>query len=181
MKNLDELDTITQILQGSYVTIRDSRDIFDAVLMKEPDRKRRVSASVKNMKIKTFENTIAKTQTSRKSELTKGEVSELRALKLESSAESTVTKRTTKIDLFAQLVHNRMKTDDKKVGSSYRDLEFIVPTSNKCQRYFSKAGDTSTTVDRQWKHFTWDAKFIFTLTVSSRASVMYKKPSYMTT
>lgn len=94
------------------------------------------------MKIKPFESGIANIHSSKKRELIRCKVSGIGLLKQEKNAELWVEGLSTIISSCTHLVLKVMCTANEKMGSSYRDLSFIVPTSDVCGRLFSKIGYT---------------------------------------
>lgn len=65
-----------------------------------------------------------------KNKLTRNEVNAVLSLKLVISAESELAEHSTILALFSQLVLEKIQTMNEKLGLSYSDLLFIVPTSD---------------------------------------------------
>ena len=119
-------------LQANSTTIAEVRYLFDLILEKFPETVRYLGQKENNY----FENAIIKIQNGKAGELTYNELGAAKPLQLLVAPSDTSS---TEDDDFAK---NTLKKRKFQLSTSCRFMrtEFITPTSNIPERFFSKAG-----------------------------------------
>lgn len=133
MELLKDLNSVTCKLQDDCTTISDVRKLFDAVIDKFPETSSRLKPDAEIVRDDAFEAAVLKIQeeTATLSEDEKESVTHLEILREETPEDSSLS--------FAEAALKKRRLQDSS-QASYLDLRFIVPTSNMCERLFSKAG-----------------------------------------
>lgn len=136
---LAELDSVTKTLQNASTTMADVRALFDAVLDHYPFLHMRLSENADIVENKHFERAIVKVQNGEEKKLTGTEMRSIQHLKGSDSDqnEQELSQQESLPVSFADSVLKKRRLNTK---STYMSLKFIVPTSNICERCFSKAG-----------------------------------------
>ena len=143
LERLADLDSVTKALQQENLTMWDVRQLFDTVIVEYPESATRISADSDIVHNKTFERAIVKIQKGSVGELITEEMKSVEVLQIVRSNSAPQSKYPAKIESLAERALKRQKLDDTAGNQSdakYMDLRFIVPTSNICERLFSKAG-----------------------------------------
>jgi len=139
LKRLTDLNSVTVELQSDCTTLEDCRVLFDGVLEKYPLMKDRLGDKTSMVLNPHFEEAIRKIQRGEESEL-KG-VQQRATLHLRKKRDVGVTPKKVSTPMsFAKLLLKKSKNRTDGSESKYVDTRFIVPTSNLCERLFSKAG-----------------------------------------
>jgi hypothetical protein len=136
IEELNDLNSVTLELQRDDITISEVRGIFDYVLEKYPMLYDKLSPCADIILDKHFETGIVKIQQGKVELLDtieKRHVIHLKKPEIEKPAEVEVTLS------LAQQALKKQKLEETR-ESSYIDLRFLIPTSNICERLFSKAG-----------------------------------------
>ena len=139
VKRLEKLDSVTKSLQHEERTISQARALFDTVMIDFPEAADRLSTTASIIQSPNFEIGIQKIQSGRANELNPEEKSELK--QLESSVEQK--KKTSSATMsYAERVLKSQKTGTSEELKGYIDTRFILPCSNICEQFLSKAGYT---------------------------------------
>ena len=131
-----ELDSVTQHLQSEECTISEVRLLFDGVIEAYPRTNSRLNANADIIRNRNFETGVCKIQDGRISELEPQERTAIRDLKRDDCYEVN-PEPATGMSLAEKLLK---KSKRNSTNPNYMDLRFIVPTSNLCERLFSRAG-----------------------------------------
>jgi len=132
-----ELESVTKYLQSNRCTISDCRLLFNGIIDMFPSTKERLSASADIVHDKDFERALSKIQEGKVNSLTRAERTAAKGLKLGNDDVIEVPQSPTSFSLAAHILK---KARPISTNSEYIDTRFIVPTSNMCERLFSKAG-----------------------------------------
>lgn len=135
---LRDLDSVTKELQRSNISLAEARVLFDGVIEKYPNSKRRLGPDSNIIENKRFESAIVKIQQNREEELTLAEKRAVAHLKKEEGQSSSEVPQESLS--FAQRLLKKRRVDNQKSSDGYVDMRFILPTSNLCERLFSIAG-----------------------------------------
>lgn len=136
---INPLESVTKTLQEESTSIGDARALFDAVMEKFPESTRRLSSSASIVHSTFFESAIVKIQRDNAATLSREESCTVSKLWVQDS------RKVSDVDeglSFAQRALKRQKVVETGVDGHYMDTRFIQPTSNICERLFSKVGFT---------------------------------------
>jgi len=114
----------------------DSRLLFDQLVNDHPSFASKLSATASIVKNKDFENGLVKLLQDKESELTLFEKEQLKGFLKESQTSST-RNEVDKNDNYVQRAFKKARIE--KESGCYIDVSFVSPTSNICERSFSKA------------------------------------------
>ena len=135
---LHDLDSVTKELQEDSLTLAQARAMFVSTVKEFPETEDRLKDTAVTIENPRFENAIVSIQNGRCGDLTLSDqrlVDKLkaeRAVRSEPPAKSNLT--------FSQCALRRHNAGHNGNSGQYVDLKFIRPTSNLCERLFSKAG-----------------------------------------
>lgn len=132
-----KLNSVTKHLQSESCTISDVRILFDGVISLFPQTEQRLSAKAKIIHQPNFESALSKLQNGAISSLSAAERLEVKRLKRDASSSSQQTNDGPD-ESFAASLLKRSKRNS--TNNDYTDCRYILPTSNLCERLFSKAG-----------------------------------------
>ena len=131
-----DFDSVTKALQRSNVSCSDVRALFDGVISEYLCTEARLSQTGNIVHSSYFESGVVKIQEGRVSELTTKENQAVRKLRQASSFVNVA------LDdgscSFAERLLKRRKSESST--DTFVDTRFLLPTSNLCERLFSKAG-----------------------------------------
>lgn len=133
----EDLDSVTKSLQRSNITCSQVRTLFDGVVSEYPSTASRLSSTARIVHSLLFESAIVKLQEQRFAELSSQETSAVAALKKQHTTNGTNSEDVRSYS-FAERLLKRRRTET--VEQNYLDTRFLTPTSNVCERLFSKAG-----------------------------------------
>lgn len=132
---LTKFDSVTKFLQREDTTILQARSLFDSILADFPSTEWRLQGDADIVHSPLFESALCKIQDQRENDLTISEAVSVNMLVIDSPQ---ATEDITGLSYVQQALKKR------KVGGGshkkYTDTRFIIPTSNLCERFFSKAG-----------------------------------------
>jgi hypothetical protein len=138
LEELTELDSVTLELQRDDISLAEVRGLFDGVSEKYPLCSEKLDVNSDIVLDKHFENGVVKIQQGKIDFLTSAEKRHTEHLKI-SKSKDTFENVGSPTNSFAKRVLKKQKLISQ--GSlPYMNLEFLVPTSNICERLFSKAG-----------------------------------------
>ena len=137
-KKLQQLDTVTKSLQSEKMTVSLVRYIFDEVISRFPCTKHRLSTTARIVHNSDFENGIVKILEGRASELTSEEKKQTNCFLIPGGLSEFENISDT--DSIFESACKKCKYDYVKNNRAYEDLRYILPTSNHCERLFSRAG-----------------------------------------
>lgn len=135
MKDMEEFDGVTKMLQKMDLSLADARALFDAVIRKFPTMGHYLSENSDIIKSKEFENSVVKLINNPES-LSADEKSILSKFKI--SQESALEDDSENLSLAENAVLESRKRRKVSVRE-FEDLSYIAPTSNIVERLFSKA------------------------------------------
>lgn len=141
LKQLKVLESVTKMLQEESTSVSDVRAMFDAVIEEFPETTDRLTSSAEIVHSPLFESAVVKVQRGNSSALSREERAMLSSLELVRSGESSESDDRLS---FAQRALKRQKTFGRARTQNYMDSRFLLPTSNICERLFSKAGHVLT-------------------------------------
>ena len=135
-KDMKKLDKVTVKLQNSSITLLEVRDLFDETIKRFPSMGFYLAPNANIVKNSKFENAICKLLTNSTSDLNLIEAT-LLAPFLNNNLVPAVQTAISESDNDDDIIEAAKKR--RKVESRYRDLAYIPPTSNVCERLFSAA------------------------------------------
>lgn len=136
---VERLDAVTLALQKENISIASVRYLFDEVVSEYPSTKSRLCSSAKIIHDQSFENGLVKLQQGKMGQLSFSEECAVQvfAKKLDpvfdessSSMDKSIISRAFK----------RQKAEVMNLATGYDDVRYVLPSSNLCERLFSKAG-----------------------------------------
>ncbi|KAE8986324.1 hypothetical protein PF011_g20033 [Phytophthora fragariae] len=134
LKDLDNFESVTKTLQGTTLTLSAARRLFYHAISKYPELKPRLAQSAAIVNYPALESGLVKIQ--RGLTLTAAErtaCAEFRVPDAEDGAEDQGDEPSTS---FVAQAYKRRKTTKR---SAYVDVGYVLPTSNECERLFSRA------------------------------------------
>lgn len=138
LDRLQNLNSITKRLQRDSTTMKTVRALFDFVMTDYPETDNRLTATAAIVHSPAFESAIVKVQSEESSTLTHEERQSIQRFEILSGALNRGNNDSLSYDARALLAQESNSFSGKK----YQDLRFLIPTSNVCERLFSKAGYT---------------------------------------
>lgn len=138
-ERLKNLECITKRLQKDDTTMETVRDLFDCVIDDYPETANRLTSTADIVHSPCFESAVVKLQRKLGHTLTHEELDAVRKLEI-STSESSIDNQALSYDERAL----QKKKGTHNIERKYRDTSFLIPTSNICERLFSKAGHVLT-------------------------------------
>ena len=129
-----ELEEIQLDLQHEQCTLLSTRDNFDVLLSRHPEMAGRLNADARIVHSPEFERAVVLIQDGRESTLSASEAASVAFMRKASDADSDVGEQT-----LLQSARKKRKLRDATAARNYLDTRFLLPTSNICERFFSKA------------------------------------------
>lgn len=139
LEELKDLESVSKTLQDDSTTMSDVRSLFDAVLESYPICEERLSPSAPIVLDKVFESALVQIQRGRSAELSPSQVRSVKHLQITANPPGNIDDKSIS---FAERVLKKQKLQSHASTSEYMDMRFLIPTSNICERLFSKAGFT---------------------------------------
>ena len=133
---LRPLESITKHLQNESTTLSETRALFDAMIESYPDTAHRLSSNADIVHCTEFEAAIVKIQRGSSCVLSREESIAVSSLAVSST---TVECADDEGLSFAERALKRHKSIAKETVQKHADTPFLIPTSNVCERLFSKA------------------------------------------
>jgi hypothetical protein len=133
---MENLESVTKALQKEDLNIGSVRSLFDAVIEEHPDMKARLSNSADIVVDATFESAISKIDLGSTESLTRAEKESVKHLIICNSS----FEESNSVQKLLSFAERALKKQKKVEKSHFIDVCFIRPTSNLCERLFSKAG-----------------------------------------
>ena len=141
LEQFEPLQSTTKALQNDCTTISKVRTLFNAVIESFPDTEKRLTSSATVFPCTVFEGAIVKLQRGNTCALSREESS---ALFIRSSDEC-VEEENTDVQLsFAERALRNEQPIGHEGHKQYLDTRFLIPTSNTCERFFSRVGHALT-------------------------------------
>ena len=141
LEQLKTLESVSKALQEERTSISDVRAMFDAVIEEFPETTDRLTSSAAIVHSPLLESGIVKVQRGKNGALSREERSVLFPFELACNATSTEGDDCLS---FAQRALKRQKMAGWDNSNNYMDTRFLLPTSNICERLFSKCGHVLT-------------------------------------
>ncbi len=138
-----QLDLITKTLQSDTTTCREVRILFDAVIQEYLISRSRLASNAKIVHNPQFESALVKIQDSSIDTLTSQEVQAVEVLKISDEEQEGNDIDDSSLS-FVQRALKRRKLSINSSRKKYLGTRFLLPHSNMCERFFSKAGYTMT-------------------------------------
>lgn len=135
---LSDLDSVTKELQKKSLTISEAQVLFNAVVAKFESTRTGLGEDASIVLQYKFESRIRKLQEGRTSELTQDETEAVEKLKRDERSSYCSGEEGTESTL-AERALKRHRAGSSSTESLYKDSRFVLPTSNICERRFSKA------------------------------------------
>lgn len=136
----EELNSVTKALQNESLTCADARSIFDEVIEQYPSTEGRLSSSADIVATEDFENAVVKIMNDEGNTLTASE--KVAAVPLLKDVLEVPETNDANESLAQRALKRRKQV--VRTADKYLDLHFLCPTSNICERFFSKAGHALT-------------------------------------
>lgn len=137
-KKLDDLNAVSMVLQQEDVTMSRVRSLFDVVVSDYCVAKEHLSPTAEVVECPAFESAVVKMQREKELSMTPDEARSVECLRVV-EAVAEVEARESGASLVERATKKlRVETVGSRTG--YMDTSFLVPTSNMCERLFSKAG-----------------------------------------
>ena len=134
---LKNVESVTKTLQDTATTMSDVRDMFDSIMEDYPETEIRLSATAPIVHKPTFESAVVKVQRGEGQTMTHEEITAVRRFEIpHAGGPSCATLNLS----YAQRALRRRLNGPQSVARKYINLDFLQPTSNACERFFSKAG-----------------------------------------
>lgn len=137
-KKLESLNQVTLALQNPKTTISTVQYIFEEVIKEFPSTCTRLSPTASIVHDKWFESGIAKIQEGRSAALNIMESTAVHKFKKNNLGKVSFDDN----ESIVVRACKQQKLDLTAVHASYKDVRYILPTSNMCERFFSIAGHT---------------------------------------
>lgn len=137
-KTLEELNSVTIMLQKEDIDMSDVRYLFDNIIESYPELNSHCGKNASIIHSVDFENTIVKILDGKESDLCEKEKDSVVNLKLNISPVETETAALSKPNFAADLLKRR-KMEKTNSNSAYMNCKFLRPTSNMVERFFSLA------------------------------------------
>ena len=141
MQELKDFESVTMALQRETTTMAEVRALFDAIAKEYPIVEKRLAADADIVLDKNFESALVKLQVGKMDSLSSAEVRSVKHLKKSSEQEYSSEDENNHEISFADRILKRQKLEAQGSSTEYLDLRFLIPTSNICERLFSKAGN----------------------------------------
>ncbi|EQC28160.1 hypothetical protein SDRG_11436 [Saprolegnia diclina VS20] len=138
----NEFHGYTLALQKDDINLLEVRQLFDELIKRYPVMARELAANAAIVKSPVFEAAVVKVLGKKESLMTDEECDALEMFKLPVSCSAPQPVDTTPVDprmLAFHVLSNKRKRSEESAGSSYSNLQYIIPTSNVVERLFSKA------------------------------------------
>eukprot|EP00171_Calliarthron_tuberculosum_P001888 IDg1888t1 len=137
MCQLDDLESVTKALQDDSTTMSDVRGLFDAVIDRYPETACKLTSSASIVHNPIFENAVVKVQLENCNALSREERLAMKSFELDTHRE--VDAYDDRLS-FAQSALKRQRRSSSSHSVQYMNLKFLLPTSNVCERLFSRSG-----------------------------------------
>ena len=137
LQQLELLESVTKVLQDDTTTMSDVRAVFDAVMDKFPETSCRLTSSAEIVHSPLFEGAIVKLQRGTFGALSREEQSIASFLATHGNRDCGDVDGELS---FAHRALKRQKCRDMDSTKQFTDTRFLIPTSNVCERLFSKVG-----------------------------------------
>ena len=134
---IEPLESVTKVLLSDDTKVSDARILFDAVIDNFPCTINRLSPYATIVHDPTFESAVLKIQRGNIGGLSVDEKLAVSSLSIQRNV------RSERSDDRLSFVHRALKMqelEDESNLSGYMDTRFLVPTSNLCERLFSRVG-----------------------------------------
>ena len=135
---LTDLDAVTKVLQAESTTVMKARDMQDETVAEFPQLHDRLSSTANIVHSPTFESAVVRIQAGEDASMSSAEkraVQKLRSVHLVDEPDETSERLS-----ICQRAEKRRKLNPVGPSTRYIDTSFITPTSNVCERFFSKVG-----------------------------------------
>jgi len=140
MKDLDDLQSVTEKLQSDIIDLADARALFDAVLEKFPVMTQYLAPAADIVNNPNFENAIVKVLNDDIWSMNRTEEKVVECfLKSKIQVEEKVTLKEEKDTFADEVLERKRRRMTYSCAPSYESLKFIPPTTNCIERVFSKA------------------------------------------
>ena len=140
---LSELDSVTKALQSNTIPFYKVHILFDSIIQEYPELSEKLSPEARIVLNLEFESALVKLQSGRSDDLSTCEKFAARILLKPESGEVEVESDNDTGLSFADRVLQKARLDSLN-KCKYIDTRFLLPTSNICERLFSKTGCTLT-------------------------------------
>ena len=155
-QSMQKLNSVTLALQKENTDISDIRILFDEIIKDFPGLASHCGTEFPIVHNKDFENALVKNLNNREEDLKDIEKDAFALLKCSNGQpRSTVT--ASSCSDFAKDLRKKRKLERK--FSEYMKVNFILPTSNLVERFFSTATYAYSCLKRKFCHTTWKCSF----------------------
>jgi len=137
IKMLKDIESVTKLLQAQNTTMSNVRSLFDALEDAFPEMKSRLGKDAAIVHSVDFESVIVKIQLGKTDSFSASEVLISSRFKLPSAVNDATDGEELS---FAERALKRQRMLNGPEEHKYMDTRFIIPTSNDCERLFSKVG-----------------------------------------
>ena len=169
LNQFQDFDSITKALQRSNITCSEVRVLFDGMIEKYPEIQSRLSPTTNILYDVAFESGIVKIQDQKMSQLTEDEKNAVGKM-CASTANATVVEK----DDCATFAGRFLKRGRiEPIEGTNIGTRFLTPTSNICERLFSKAGYALSDLRKKY-HLRVSNNFFSTQTESFGISLTFQ-------
>ena len=137
LQQMEKLESVTKALQRNDTTISDVRAMFDAVVESYPETSGKLSSRAAIVHCAEFESAIVNLQRQNAAGLSYEEEESVKCLRVEKHPIEDVSSDGLS---FAERALKRQKCMNMEASHDYMDSRFCIPTSNLCERLFSRVG-----------------------------------------
>ena len=138
LKKLRDRDSVTKTLQKEDLNMNDVRDLFDGVIEEFPETSKRLSTNADIIEDPIFESAVVKVLNKKVDELSVSEKAKIAMCKVQNQNGNEENINDSESVSLAERALKRRKLADG--ADAFLNLNFLRPTSNMCERLFSKAG-----------------------------------------
>ena len=137
LQQVKPLESVNKVLQTNSNTVSDASVLFDAVIQKYSDTANLLSSSAGIVHSPNFENAVIKIKRNNSSAISREESISVSSLLIgEDQVQDFEEERLS----FAMRALKRQRCMNEHTKRKYCDAQFLLPSSNLCERLFSRAG-----------------------------------------
>jgi hypothetical protein len=137
---LKDFESVSKVLQRDDTTMADVRALFDAISENYSNCERRLARDAPLVLDKFFESAVVKIQQGSVNSLSPAELRAVQHLKKNADQQQNVV-HDSQISFAEQVLKKRKyESETASLQKEYIDLRLLIPTSNICERLFSRSG-----------------------------------------
>lgn len=152
-ETMKKLDSITLCLKRDNTTVSQVRVMFDTVILHHAEMEDSLKNNADIVECKDYESELVKDQQNRSRDLSTVEKAAIEHLRKPHNKGDTKT-----CNLSIAEIALQKHLEQQQSSTEYIHSRFIVPTSNMCERLFSKASRTLTDCRKSWSSTSLEAQ-----------------------